>query len=186
MFAANILQGQRIRLTALDQDDLETIAGWYQDAGLLRLLDAVPSIPKTQNELQGWMAAGHKAKDTFLFAVRLIDEDRLLGFLEFDGILWNHQTGWLSVAIGDRDHWDQGYGSEALALALRFAFHELNLHRVSLNVFSYNQRAIAMYEKLGFQKEGVQREALHRDGQRHDMIYYGLLRRDWEELQRNS
>ena len=64
---------------------------------------------------------------------------------------------------------------------MRFAFDELNLHRVQLTVFSYNERAIALYEKLGFQREGVYREHLQRDGRRYDMYLYGLLRHEWEK-----
>jgi RimJ/RimL family protein N-acetyltransferase len=66
------------------------------------------------------------------------------------------------------------------AWALRFAFHELNLHRVCLTVFSYNAPAIALYERLGFVREGVYREHIERDGQHFDMLLFGLLRREWE------
>jgi RimJ/RimL family protein N-acetyltransferase len=66
-----------------------------------------------------------------------------------------------------------------MRLALDFAFRELNLHRICLTVFSYNPAAIKLYESLGFTREGVYREHLQRDGQRHDMILYGLLRREW-------
>jgi RimJ/RimL family protein N-acetyltransferase len=66
-----------------------------------------------------------------------------------------------------------------MALALDFAFRELNLHRVFLTVFSYNTAAMAMYEKLGFVHEGTHREHLQRDGQRFDMVLYGMLRREW-------
>ena len=68
----------------------------------------------------------------------------------------------------------------ALRLLLRFAFDELNLYRVQLTVFSYNPRAIRLYEKLGFRHEGTFREFVQRDGARHDMLLYGLLRQEWE------
>jgi RimJ/RimL family protein N-acetyltransferase len=53
-------------------------------------------------------------------------------------------------------------------------------------VFSYNKRAIALYEKLGFQREGVYREFLQRDGKRFDMYLYGILRREWDARQQQS
>ena len=56
----------------------------------------------------------------------------------------------------------------------------MNLHRVQLTVFAYNERALALYERLGFQREGVYREFIQRDGVRYDMYLYGLLRREWE------
>jgi RimJ/RimL family protein N-acetyltransferase len=123
----------------------------------------------------------HKAKNAFLFGIRLLDDNRLIGYIELEGILWTHQTGWIGIGIGEPDYWNRGYGREAMALALDFSFGELNLHRTQLTVFDYNQRAIALYEKLGFQHEGTFREFLHRDGRRYDMHLYGLLRREWQE-----
>jgi len=78
-------------------------------------------------------------------------------------------------------HQGKGYGKEGMQLALQFAFHEINLHRVQLYVFSYNIRAINLYEKLGFKREGIQREFLQRDGERHDFYLYGMLRHEWDE-----
>ncbi|MBN2007175.1 MAG: GNAT family N-acetyltransferase [Anaerolineae bacterium] len=57
---------------------------------------------------------------------------------------------------------------------------ELNLYRVQATVFDYNPRSRAMFKKAGFQQEGAFRDFLSRDGQRHDMLLYGLLRREWE------
>ena len=54
---------------------------------------------------------------------------------------------------------------------------------VDLVACNYNDRAIVVYERLGFQREGIYREALHRDGVRYDMYLYGLLRREWEAQQ---
>lgn len=178
MLLTDLLRGASVRLTALAADDLPTIAGWYQDAGFLRLFDARPAHPQSETELARWLEDRQKDSSAFLFGVRLLDRDELLGLVELDGIMWAHQSSWLSIAIGPA-HQRLGHGAEALGLALRFAFQELNLHRVQLTVFSYNQRAIALYEKLGFQREGVYREHLQRDGQRYDMYLYGLLRHEW-------
>ena len=128
-----------------------------------------------------WLDDTHKSTDTFLFAVRPLDKGELIGYVELDGILWTHRVTGVSIAIGEAKQWGKGYGSEVMQLVLRFAFDELNLHRVQLTVFSYNERAIALYEKLGFQREGVHREHLQRDGRRYDMYLYGFLRSEWAD-----
>ena len=174
-----LLRGERVKLTALTEDDLTTIAPWYENTHFLRLLDARPAHPQTVTKLKDWLQEADKAENGFLLGIRLLEGSRLIGFIELDDILWTHQTGWLGIGIGEPDYWDQGYGQEVIGLALAFAFDELNLHRVQLTVFDYNQRAIALYEKLGFRHEGTFREFLHRDGQRYDMHLYGLLRREW-------
>lgn len=180
MTPSNLLHGTNVRLTALTPNDLPIIARWYQHAEFLRLLDALPAYPKTEGALAKWLEERQIATNTFLFAMRLLDNDDLLGYVELDEILWTHQVGGVSIGIGDPTHWGKGYGYEAMQLALAFAFNELNLHRVQLTVFSYNKRAMALYEKLGFQREGVYREFLQRNGKRHDMYLYGLLRREWK------
>jgi RimJ/RimL family protein N-acetyltransferase len=178
--ANNILVGTNLRLTALSSVDLPIITAWYNDAGFLRLYDARPAYPKSEETLREDLEEGRKKADAFLFAARPVNGEELIGYVELDGILWPHRVAWLGLGIGERANWGKGYGREMLALALRFAFSELNLHRVQLTVFSYNERAIAMYEKAGFRREGVFREFMQRDGQRYDMYLYGLPSEEWE------
>ena len=106
----------------------------------------------------------------------------MIGFIELDGFNWPAREVWVGIGIGDREFQGRGYGTDAMRLVLRFAFLELNLNRVSLTVFEYNQRGIRSYEKAGFKEEGREREALERDGKRWDMLFMGILREDWEKL----
>jgi len=181
MLTENILHGLRIKMTAIGKTDLPAISVWYEDTSFSRMFDATPALPKSQAQLEKWLEGVNKATDSYLFAIRPLEDETLLGFLELDGILWPHQSGWLSIGLGNPKHWGQGLGREGMELALRFAFNELNLYRVQLTVFSYNDRAINLYEKLGFKREGVFREHIQRDGRRYDMILFGLLRPEWVE-----
>jgi RimJ/RimL family protein N-acetyltransferase len=177
----NILRGEKVQLTALRQEDADVIAEWYQDTAFLRNYDSSPAYPKTEKQLATMLEEEQKDNNTFLFAVRLLDSGRIIGLLQLDGIAWTHGTSWVSIGIGEEADRGQGYGREAMEIGLRFAFDELNLHRVCLTVFSYNQAARTLYERLGFRHEGTYREHLMRDGRRHDMLLYGLLRREWQE-----
>ena len=75
--------------------------------------------------------------------------------------------------------WGKGYGTEATRTILSFAFNELNLHRVELEVYDFNARAIRTYEKAGFRHEGTRRKALFRDGSYHDVHVMGILREEF-------
>ncbi len=174
-----IFSDTTIRLTALTREDLPIITHWYEDAAMQHLFDARPAAPRSLANLEQWLDGQRDAPDGVLFGIRRRADDALLGYVEIDGILWSHRVGWLAIVIGERAERHKGYGHAAMQLALRYAFDELNLHRVQLTVFSYNTAAIRLYERLGFQREGVYREFLERDGQRHDMYLYGLLRREW-------
>lgn len=186
MNSVNLFRGRSIRLTALTPGDLPVIAAWYEDAGFLRLYDSRPAYPMTEAELGKWLASAAEDKSTFLFGVRALEGDDLLGYLELDGVDWQHGVCGMGLGFGLRANWGKGYGYEATQLGLRYAFDELNLHRVQITVFSYNDRSLALVDKVGFQREGVFRERLQRDGQRHDMYLYGLLRREWEVQRRDG
>lgn len=115
-----------------------------------------------------------------LFSIRTLDADKLIGFIALDGINWTDRDSYVAIGIGEPDFWGRGCGTDAMRLMLRYAFTELNLHRISLNVYAYNQRAVRSYEKCGFQHEGCIREFVLRDGHRSDMLHMGILRTEWE------
>ncbi len=174
----NHLAGPRVRLDATTSEDAVQVALWHRDGVFLRHLDAEPASPTTADTLvDRWRAI--RAAGGFPCAVRTLGaEPQLVGLVALDEVLWPQRGGWLAMEI-DPHQWGQGYGREALSLLLRFAFDELNLRRLSLTVFSYNARAIRLYEGFGFQREGAFREFLVRDGQPYDMLLYGLLEREW-------
>ncbi|MCA1061994.1 GNAT family protein [Rossellomorea sp. AcN35-11] len=173
-----LLAGARIYLSGFQEEDLAAIREWNQNEEVQRLLDALPHKPKSVEDIKKWM--GDPGENAFRFAIRLKDDGKIIGFVELDGILWTHRVGWIAISIGDEQSWGNGYGKEAMECLLAYAFHELNLHRLQLTVFSYNERAIRLYESLGFTKEGRYRQFLQRDGNRYDMLLYGLLADEWE------
>lgn len=181
-----LLHGDRIRLTALHSDDVPALAAWEQDTEFLRLYDARPARPRSPDELAEWLKDRRDDSNTFIFGIRHLNDETLIGTVELDGILWAHRVCGLGIAIGERANWGKGYGYEATQLALAFAFNELNLHRVTATVFAYNERSIHLVEKAGFRREGAFREFLERDGVRQDMLLYGLLRPEWQATQRGE
>ncbi|MDN6724638.1 MAG: GNAT family N-acetyltransferase, partial [Tetragenococcus halophilus] len=58
-------------------------------------------------------------------------------------------------------------------------FLDLYLHILYLQVFSFNKRAIKLYEKMGFIHEGSQRQALYRMGKWHDIIMMSILENEY-------
>ena len=174
----NILEGSLVRLTALSTDDAPQLARFSEHAGVNRMLNT-QAQPASVKETVEWIEGEAKNPNSYLFAIRRLADDELLGFAELDGIDWTNQTTGLGIGLGDPTTWDHGYGRDAMELLMRFSFHELNLHRIGLTVFEYNERAVALYEKLGFVREGSARERLIRDGERFDMYMYGLLRSEW-------
>ena len=97
------------------------------------------------------------------------------------GIDWQNRFAEVGIHIGEKDFWDQGFGSKAMKLLLKHGFESLNLHRIWLRVFNDNQRAIRSYEKTGFVQEGVYREGQFTAGKYVDVIIMSMLATEWFE-----
>ncbi|MCH1625805.1 GNAT family N-acetyltransferase [Fredinandcohnia quinoae] len=179
MLSYNLLKGKKLQLVRIREEDIATIVEWYEDQEFLRNLDTLPAFPKHPDAFKEWVE--QKNEKEFVFGIRELDSNRLVGFVDLDSIIWPHRNAWMAIAIGGKENRGRGVGYEAIQLVLEFAFHELNLHRIQLTVFEYNERAIALYEKVGFKREGTYREFLERDGKRYDMYLYGLLKQEWSK-----
>lgn len=179
-----LLRGEQVRLAAPNPEtDAETIAGWTRDSEFSHLLEiGAPELwtaQATKAELAEEQSDEKSQGRKFTFVIRTLDGDRLIGFADLEVNHWPQRDGWLGIGIGRREDWGKGYGTDAMRVLVRFAFAELNLARLTLNVFAYNERAVRSYLKAGFSVEGRQRERLRRGAQRYDMIFMGLLREEW-------
>ena len=96
---------------------------------------------------------------------------RPIGTIGLNSINHAHRTANLGVGIGEHDCWGKGYGAEATRLVLDYAFNVRGLHNVMLWVFSYNERAIRSYQKVGFKEMGRRRQAQRIGGHAYDVVY---------------
>jgi RimJ/RimL family protein N-acetyltransferase len=181
----DILRGKQVRLSGDSPEILaEHFSRWWHDSEYMRLLDLEPARLFSSKATQKWVEE-ELEKDPpgmWLFGIRTLTDDALIGFVDIDNPS-PHGNAFVGIGLGEREFWGKGYGTEAMKLILRFGFCELNLHRVSLSVFEYNQRAIKSYEKAGFRLEGRERESILRDGRRYDVFYMGILREEWLKME---
>jgi len=178
----DLFKGKLVRLTGIDPEEVsKTFAQWNRDSEYMRLLNSDPPRLHSAKAIKGWLEKHIEAEpeNTFWFAIRALEDDRLIGDIDLAVINWGSRDAFLGIGIGAREFWGKGYGSEAMQLILRYGFIELNLRRISLDVFEYNQRAMRLYEKAGFRLEGCMRQAMQREGQRWDIYFMGILREEW-------
>jgi RimJ/RimL family protein N-acetyltransferase len=179
----NLFEGKLVRLIAPDIELMsKSFSRWSRDSEFSRLLNSGVSFPISSKAMQALIEKQTEKDppDFFWFAIQTIQDNRLIGDIGLDGVRWNHRDTFVGIGLGERKDWGKGYGTDAMRIILRYAFLELNLQRVSLNVFAYNTRAIRSYEKTGFTHEGRIRQYLNRAGQRWDILYMGILRQEWE------
>ena len=177
----DLLSGQLVRLTAMNAEtDATVLARWDLDSEYVRQLNSGPHdmnlAKKIREEIEKEQS---EDPNTIAFAVRTLSDDQLIGFVAFDGINWRYGDTFVGIGIGERAYRGKGYGTDTMRVLLRYGFMELNLARVQLNTFSYNERAIRSYFKAGFVEEGRMRGMLLRNGQRWAFVYMSILREEW-------
>jgi RimJ/RimL family protein N-acetyltransferase len=175
----DLFEGGLVRLTAPREDDAQALAAWSHDTEYLRAVDTDIALPISTEEA-GKRFPGSDPNNV-AFRIRTLQDDRLIGFVSIHSIEWNNRAALLAIGIGEREYRGRGYGTDALRLVLRYAFDELNLLRLGLDVISNNTPAIRTYEKVGFVHEGCMRRAVLRDGCHHDRLIMGLLRDEWQQ-----
>jgi RimJ/RimL family protein N-acetyltransferase len=178
----DLFRGEMTRLAA---DNPEVIAAqlycWNQDTEWFRYLDTDPPrlfSEKKVKEVQEKELEKESTHELF-FNIHTLENDILIGFVGLFNLLMHQGDALVAIALGEREYWGKGYGTDAMRVILRYAFYELNLRKVGLIVFEYNPRAIRSYEKVGFIPEGRIRGAILRDGHRWDWLFMGLLREEW-------
>jgi RimJ/RimL family protein N-acetyltransferase len=169
-----MLVGKSITLGPLVPEDFGPMFCWANDAAAARLDFAYRPVDMMAHR-QWWDSI---AKDTskVVFAIRKIDAPMIIGYVQVTGINPTHRSAEIGIRIGAEPNRNQGFGKEALRLAVEFCWNHLNLNRVQLIVFKHNQRAISAYKAAGFRKEGVLRKAAFIGGEWVDLVPMAILR----------
>jgi RimJ/RimL family protein N-acetyltransferase len=174
-----------IHLTALSAADAAVMVAWRNDPEIADMVVANLRFVGLETE-EDWNAkarAEHEAGRTIRLAIRLKENDRLIGMLIFHRIDHLNQHCVSGVLIGDKAMWGKGYAKKAYALALPYAFQELNMNAVRANILAHNTASQGLYRSLGFVHEGTQRAAMFKNGRFNDVETYSLLRSEFMAAQ---
>ncbi|MBC8074805.1 MAG: GNAT family N-acetyltransferase [Chloroflexales bacterium] len=172
MLTKPTITGARLILRPIETTDLDAYFALLQDAESLRLTGTLARFSREQ--IARWIATIAEADDRIDLAIVLRDTNELIGEIVLNDFDDTHRCANLRVGLRTA-YTDRGYGSEALRLMIAHAFERVELHRLELEVYSFNPRALHVYTKLGFQQEGRRRDALFFEGAYHDSIGMSVL-----------
>ncbi len=173
------LIGDKLYLRPLDREDAPIIQGFINNPGISRNLLAYR--PFTLAMELAYIENSANSPTDLSLGICLKADDQLIGTASLHAIHPKDRRAEFGMAIGDERQWGKGYGTEVTRLMAQLAFERLNLNRLSLSVYDFNERGIRAYTRVGFQREGVLREYTFVDGAYHDAIIMSLLRSDWEK-----
>ncbi|WP_405768408.1 GNAT family N-acetyltransferase [Streptomyces sp. NBC_01538] len=174
-----VLTGEKAVLRPFTEDDAEVIAEMIEDPEVIRFTFE-PNTVITPESLRSWYGSRSDRTDRLDLAVT----DRATGELVGEVVLndWNPATRSCNfrTLLGPRGR-GRGLGTEATRLIVAYGFEQLGLHRIELQTYAHNQRALHVYEKVGFVVEGVRREVQLREGEWADEVLMAILDHEWAD-----
>lgn len=174
------ITGTTVYLRPVQKNDMSSFFNAVQDEEIRYMTGTTKTF--TMEQLYEHYERMTNDEHRFDFAICLLNSDEVLGDLSILEIDEANQKAGFRIALHHQQIFNKGYGTEAIQLALRFAFEQLKLNRLQLEVFSHNIRGIKAYEKAGFKIEGVLRQSLYVNNQYSDEIIMAMLRTDHDEL----
>jgi len=177
--------GEKIILAPVQREYLPKYVEWLNDWEIAQYLNpGIPSLMNIEDETE-WFENRRKSKNSFVFAILTQAESHLIGNCGLHDVDFKNRKAVFGIVIGDKNYWSQGYGTDAAQTLLRYAFEELGLNLVELEVYAFNPRAIRAYEKAGFRRAGAHRQGLYRQGKFHDEFLMSILREEWDARQKS-
>src|SRR5262249_17064979 len=161
-------------LRPLERADAPVLLPWFNDPEVTRTL--VHRGPLNLRDEEAFLDRVGQSEHDLALGVVVRATDQLAGATGFHFMDFRNRTCSFGTRMGEKSEWGKGYGTEATALMVQYAFDTLNLNRVWLHVYEYNQRGLRAYEKVGFKREGVLRQECYREGRYWDTIVMAILR----------
>jgi [ribosomal protein S5]-alanine N-acetyltransferase len=178
----SFLRGPRVHLRALVEADVEgEYPHWFNDEEVCRG-NSHHVFPYTRAAALEYVRQVGSRRDDLVLAVALNEDGRHIGNIALAGIHPLYRTAELSIVMGDRTIWGNGYSKEAGHLLVAHGFAALNLHRIGCGTFADNIAMQRLARALGMKEEGRRREAAFKDGRYVDVLEYGVLAADYAAL----
>jgi RimJ/RimL family protein N-acetyltransferase len=172
-----VLKGDHVTLRPADDSDPPRFVPWIADMEVTRYMGRRIGMALYQ-EVDFFKRVG-EAKDSVLWIIEADGET--VGATGIHEIDWPNAHGKTGILIGVKDKWGKGIASEAMRLRTRYAFRELNLHKLMTEVFVENAASKRALEKNGYRTVGIRKEHFFTGGSWHDVWLGEVTREEWSK-----
>lgn len=168
------LTGTHILLNSLDASMAEgAYYTWMQDKDILQDTEA-RFQGHSKASLQSFITHHNDSRDRLLLGIFLKENGQHIGNIKL-AIEGHHQRGDIGIIIGDKTQWGKGYAAEAILLLKAYAFHTLQLVKLTAGCYETNQGSEKAFLKAGFVREGYRPMHCNKNGMRVGVIQLGLV-----------
>jgi len=173
------LIGTKCYLSPCNLEDVLKWAEWFNDLEVTIPLGDEAYTPSSADGERKVIENIIKNKN-HIFSIVELETDTLIGRCMLFDIDQVNRRAMLGIVIGEKGHWGKGQGQEAIKLLLDYGFNLLNLNSIMLGTFSFNERAINCYKKVGFKEIGKRRQARIIGSKKYDAVLMDILAEEFE------
>lgn len=167
------ITGERLLLREISEEDTEMVLGW-RNSDAVRA-NFIYQTVITQEEHLNWLKNKIQTGRVIQFVIFEKESGRGIGSVYLRDIDYENRKAEYGIFIGEKDARGKGYGAETAKIIIRFAFEELELHKLSLRVLEKNQNALKSYENVGFRMEGRMIDDVRINGQYQTLIFMAIF-----------
>lgn len=174
MPGAVFLEGDKVELRTVEEEDYEKLRNWVNNYNVRRFIGV--REPMNMDQEEEFINNELENPDNILLGICV--DGKLVGDIK----IAEKEPGVAELGIlVDPDKHGKGYGTEASRLIIEHAFEQMRYHKVVARVVDSNEKSSRVWEKLGFELEGTLREQVFMDGEYHDFLIFGLLENEFDQ-----
>lgn len=175
------LNGNIVYLKKLDKEYTEEYWDNFKNTSIETMIFTGSAQAFNKTEIENYINRVAADSDRVDFLIFSKQDNKLVGEVVINEVDRNNRCGNIRVLINRKEDFSKGYGTEAMILALNYGFGMFNLHRIELEAYPFNNRAVHVYEKIGFKREGIRRDGAYYNHKYYDMITMSFLENEFRE-----
>lgn len=167
------MEGEEIELRPVEKEDIEFLRDGVNNPEVRKHIGN--TRPQNLENEEDFFENVVESDDVHLLICR---ENQPMGIVSLEEKEEPANIAELGIWLHPKYH-GEGYGTEAVELILEHGFRQLNYYKLFARAHADNQASKKLWKKHGFEREGEFREHVLVEGERKDVIYYGLLRGEY-------
>ena len=168
-----MITGEKVYLEPITKEHTPLIVKWRNNPKVRK--NFVFQETFTNEMHNSWMDNKVATGEVVQFIIYQKEDSKPIGSVYLRDIDGANEKAEFGIFIGEDTQRGKGYGREATELLCQYGFSELNLHKIMLRVFAFNEAALCAYERAGFRKEAYFKDEVKINGEFLDMIFMAVI-----------
>jgi len=168
--------GKNVILRAIEDSDTILLLEMVNDPQIEAMIGGW-SWPVSHNEQEAWIIKERSNSNTKRFIVEIAGKP--MGLVILANLDWKNRCAFTGIKLHPEAPKNCGIGTDAMMTLQKYAFTELQLHRLETTWLEYNKASEKLHIKCGWKIEGLARLAVFKQGRYHNLVYGSILAEDF-------